>query len=194
MASLIIAAGALTYDKVKSTRAKRLAAKESAAARFSELEKENAERISRLHSIPDPPPSSSSSPPFSAPPTTNTHSNTHTHASLPSREIQTPRTSTDPFRDSADQWEKGKGRGSGGSFREGREAGVVVAREGGGGERKSSGEEEVPPPPEYESLIADGGEKKRKKKGRSGGGLTGRMFGGGRRAKGEGTGEDGFVR
>ncbi|MCJ1258172.1 hypothetical protein MMC24_006003 [Lignoscripta atroalba] len=48
MASLIFAAGALTYDKVKTTRAKRRARKESNQARFSELEKDNAERMSRF--------------------------------------------------------------------------------------------------------------------------------------------------
>ncbi|MCJ1251725.1 hypothetical protein MMC30_008962 [Trapelia coarctata] len=49
MASLILGLGALTYDKVKTSREKRRARKESNAARFAELEKENAERMARLH-------------------------------------------------------------------------------------------------------------------------------------------------
>ncbi|MCJ1475513.1 hypothetical protein MMC13_004176 [Lambiella insularis] len=49
MASLLFAAGILTYDKVKTTREKRRARKEDTALSFSELEKENAERMARLH-------------------------------------------------------------------------------------------------------------------------------------------------
>ncbi|MCJ1284858.1 hypothetical protein MMC26_004195 [Xylographa opegraphella] len=48
MASLIVAAGILTYDKVKTTRQKRRDRKEGNAQRFSELEKDNAARMARL--------------------------------------------------------------------------------------------------------------------------------------------------
>ncbi|MCJ1319531.1 hypothetical protein MMC15_004867 [Xylographa vitiligo] len=48
MASLLLAAGVLTYDKVKTTRQKRRARKDDNAQRFSELEKDNAARMARL--------------------------------------------------------------------------------------------------------------------------------------------------
>ncbi|KAG6997617.1 hypothetical protein G7Y79_00039g075790 [Physcia stellaris] len=48
MASLILAAGVFTYERVQKTRTKRKARKAETAARFSELEKDNAERMSRL--------------------------------------------------------------------------------------------------------------------------------------------------
>ncbi|KAL9598094.1 MAG: hypothetical protein Q9219_004725 [cf. Caloplaca sp. 3 TL-2023] len=48
MASLIIASGALAYDRVQKSRAKRSAAKAHNLARFSELERENAARMQDL--------------------------------------------------------------------------------------------------------------------------------------------------
>ena len=50
MAALILGAGALAYDQVQKGRAKRKARKEFNDQRFSELERENAERINGLQS------------------------------------------------------------------------------------------------------------------------------------------------
>ena len=48
MAALILGAGALAYDQVQKGRAKRKARKDFNSQRFSELERENAERIGGL--------------------------------------------------------------------------------------------------------------------------------------------------
>ncbi|MDI1487715.1 MAG: hypothetical protein OHK93_006986 [Ramalina farinacea] len=45
MAALILGAGALAYDQVQKSRAKRRARKDFNDQRFSELERENADRI-----------------------------------------------------------------------------------------------------------------------------------------------------
>ncbi|KAI9760487.1 MAG: hypothetical protein M1835_000155 [Candelina submexicana] len=55
MASLLIAAGALTYDKIQTHRAQKIQKKEHNKARFAELQQENAKRVARLSSsISDP--------------------------------------------------------------------------------------------------------------------------------------------
>ena len=48
MASILLAAGILSYESVKKTRAKRAEKRASHTSRFSELERENAARIARL--------------------------------------------------------------------------------------------------------------------------------------------------
>ncbi|KAI9721232.1 MAG: hypothetical protein M1812_002393 [Candelaria pacifica] len=48
MASLIIAAGALTYDRIQTHRAQKAQKKEYNQARFAELQKDNEERVSKL--------------------------------------------------------------------------------------------------------------------------------------------------
>ncbi|MCJ1394655.1 hypothetical protein MMC18_007535 [Xylographa bjoerkii] len=140
MASLLLAAGVLTYDKVKTTRQKRRARKEDNAQRFSELEKDNAERMARLH------------PQAYDPPTTPL-----------SAERRTPRGEADPFRDSVDVGGMGERRGSGegrGSV-EGRgseeERMVGNGMPGGGvvGGR----------PPAYGSLVHEEGPRRRRLKG-----------------------------
>ncbi|KAI9701262.1 MAG: hypothetical protein M1836_001932 [Candelina mexicana] len=50
MASLLIAAGALTYDKIQTHRAQKIQKKEHNKARFAELQQENAKRVARLPS------------------------------------------------------------------------------------------------------------------------------------------------
>ena len=50
MASLILAAGALTYDKVQKSREKKRARKDNNSLRYSELEKDHAEHLGRRQS------------------------------------------------------------------------------------------------------------------------------------------------
>lgn len=49
MASILFAAGLLSYESIKKARAKRAGKKAFNSSRFSELERENAARIAQLH-------------------------------------------------------------------------------------------------------------------------------------------------
>ena len=90
MASLIIVAGAMTYDKIASSREKRRAQKESHnAVRFAELEKAHSEEQSRYKTNSE----VQSSPLDSPPPYTESQTQSHSHSANLN--------SNNPFRDVA---------------------------------------------------------------------------------------------
>ncbi|MCJ1421547.1 hypothetical protein MMC32_007911 [Xylographa parallela] len=135
MASLLLAAGVLTYDKVKTTRQKRRARKEDNAVRFSELEKDNAARMARLEPLGYEPPST----PLSA-------------------ERRTERGEvTDPFGDGAVVGD-GEGRGSIGERGSLRERGSEE-------EERIVGSGERDGPPAYGSLVQEGTRRRKGLKG-----------------------------